>query len=75
MGQAQYSTFVGGDALGQGSLNGRGEDFYVLGINFAYHVNPWFMTEAGYNYSKLNSDVYERSYTRNMVYLGFRASY
>jgi len=75
MGQAQYSTFVGGDAFGQGSINGRGEDFYVLGINFAYHVNPWFMTEAGYNYSKLNSDVYDRSYTRNMVYLGFRASY
>ncbi|HEX3716768.1 MAG TPA: outer membrane beta-barrel protein [Verrucomicrobiae bacterium] len=75
MGQAQYSTFVGGDYYGQGSLNGRGENFYVLGINLAYHFNPWFMTEAGYNYSKLNSDVYQRGYTRNMVYLGFRASY
>jgi hypothetical protein len=75
MGQAQYSTFVGGDYYGQGSINGRGEDFYVLGINLAYHFNPWFMTEAGYNYSKLNSDVGGRGYTRNMVYLGFRASY
>jgi hypothetical protein len=76
MGQAQYSTFVGGDYYyNQGSLNGRGENFYVLGINLAYHFNPWFMTEAGYNYSKLNSDVYQRGYTRNMVYLGFRASY
>jgi hypothetical protein len=75
MGQAQYSTFVGGDSLGQGSVDGRGEDFYVLGVNLAYHFNPWFMTEAGYNYSKLNSDITDRSYTRNMVYVGIRASY
>ena len=71
LGQAQWSTFNGG---GPG-YNGQGEDFYIVGLNFAYHFNPWLLTEAGYDYSKLNSDIYDRSYTRNQVYLGFRATY
>ena len=33
------------------------------------------MTEAGYNYSKLNSDLQFRSYTRDVMYLGIRAVY
>jgi hypothetical protein len=75
MGQAQWSIFNGGDAAGQGSINGDSEDFYVLGLNLAYHFNPWFLTEAGYDYSKLNSQVAGRSYTRNQVYFGIRGTY
>jgi len=71
MGQAQYSTFNGGGA----GFNGRDENFYVLTMNLAYHINPWWMTELGYNYSKLNSEIPYRSYTRNMVYVGVRATY
>jgi len=44
-------------------------------MNLAYHINPWWMTELGYNYSKLNSEIPYRSYTRNMVYVGVRATY
>jgi hypothetical protein len=82
MGQAQWSTFNGGDEVGAGglgvagtSIDGKSENFYVLGLNVAYHFNPWFLAEAGYDYSKLNSEIPDRSYTRNQVYLGFRGTY
>jgi hypothetical protein len=71
MGQAQLSTFVGGGS----GYDGKEEDFFILQINFAYHINPWLTTEAGYNYSKLNSDLAFRAYTRDVMYLGFRATY
>jgi hypothetical protein len=71
MGQAQVSTFVGGGS----GYNGKEEDFFIAQINFSYRLNPWLSTEAGYNYSKLNSDLAERAYTRDVVYLGFRATY
>jgi len=71
LGQAQFSEFDGG-GLG---YNGKGEDFFVAGINANYEINKFVSTEAGYNYSKLNSDLPDRSYTRNFVYLGVRATY
>jgi hypothetical protein len=71
LGQAQFSTFDGGGV----GYNGKGEDFFVAGINASYAVNKFVSTEAGYNYSKLNSDLPDRSYTRNFVYLGVRATY
>ncbi len=75
MGQAQWSTFVDGDAAGVGSVNGDRDDFYVAGINLAYHFNPWFLAEAGYDFSRLDSQVAFRSYTRNQIYFGVRGTY
>jgi hypothetical protein len=75
MGQAQWSIFNEGNEAGQGSINGDSEDFYVIGLNLAYHFNPWLLTEAGYDYSKLDSEIAGRSYTRNQVYFGFRGTY
>jgi len=71
LGQAQISTFVGGGP----NFDGKTDQFFLLNINFAYHFNPWLLAETGYNYSKLNSDLLERSYTRDVMYLGFRAVY
>jgi hypothetical protein len=71
LGQAQFSSFNGGGT----GYDGRGEDFFIAGGNVAYHFNQFVSTEAGYNYSKLNSDLIDRSYTRNFVYLGVRATY
>ena len=34
-----------------------------------------FLAEAGYDYSKLDSEVAGRSYTRNQVYVGVRGTY
>jgi hypothetical protein len=71
MGQAQFSSFNGGGV----GFDGKGEDFFVAGVNATYHVNQFVSTEAGYNYSKLNSDLPDRSYTRNFLYIGVRATY
>jgi hypothetical protein len=69
LGQYQNSRFNGGDEAG------LSDDFFILGVNFAYHFNPFVLVEAGYNWNKLNSDIPYRGYTRNMVYLGVRGSY
>ena len=69
LGQFQHSTFNGG------TVNGQSEDFYVVGLNFDYKFNPYFSAETGYNWYKLASDVSGRDYTRNMVYIGVRATY
>jgi hypothetical protein len=71
MGQAQLSDYVGG---GPG-FDGKSERFFVLQVNVAYHFNPWLTTEAGYNYSRLLSDLAFREYTRDVMYIGFRATY
>ncbi len=71
MGQAQLSTFVGGGI----GYDGRDEQFYVVQANLSYRFSPWLVTEAGYNYSKLNSELPNRAYTRDFVYLGLRATY
>jgi Putative beta-barrel porin 2 len=71
MGQAQLSTFVGGGP----EFDGKEDQFFILQVNFTYHINPWLMTEAGYNYSRLKSDLPDREYARDFMYLGFRATY
>jgi hypothetical protein len=71
LGQAQFSTFDGGGT----GYNGESEDFFVAGINANYAVSKFVSTEAGYNYSKLNSALPDRGYTRNFVYIGVRATY
>jgi len=71
MGQAQLSTFVGG---GPG-FDGKEDQFFILNVNFAYHFSPWLMAEAGYDFSRLKSDLAFREYTRDFMYLGFRATY
>jgi hypothetical protein len=69
MGQFQHSVFNGG------ALNSESENFFIMGLNFAYRFNDYFNAEAGYNWYKLVSDVTIRDYTRNMVYIGVRATY
>jgi hypothetical protein len=71
MGQAQISTFVGGGP----TFDGKDEQFFILTVNLAYHFTPWLTGEAGYNFSKLKSDLPFRSYTRDVMYLGVRATY
>lgn len=67
--QGQRSTFEGGGS------DGDVEYLLLSGINLAYHFNPHFLAEAGYNFDRLDSDISNRSYTRNRVYIGIRATY
>ena len=71
LGQAQWSTFQGGGA----GYDNKDEDFYIAGINVAYHINPFLLAEAGYNFNRLLSDIPDRAYVRNQVYIGIRATY
>ncbi len=69
LGQIQHSSFRGG------GLDGKVEDLGAVGVNFAYQVNAFLTAEAGYNYDRLDSDLTGRSFTRNRVYFGLRATY
>jgi hypothetical protein len=69
MGQFQHSAFNGG------TEDGHSEDFFITGLNIAYQFNPYLSAETGYNWNKLVSDVSGRDYTRNIVYIGVRATY
>jgi hypothetical protein len=71
LGQAQWSSFNGGGA----AFDNKNEDFYVAGVNLAYRINPFLLAEAGYNFNRLISDLPDRAYVRNQVYIGLRATY
>jgi hypothetical protein len=70
--QYQNSAFSG---AGSGSVLNDTDDYFIAGANAAYHFNQYFLAEAGYNFDKLNSQIVDRSFTRHVVYLGFRATY
>jgi len=74
VGQVQRSEFGGTQDTGQTDM------FYLVGLNFAYQFNQFLSAEVGYNYDRLDSDVVyadgnSRSFTRNRVYIGIKASY
>ena len=68
-GQVQNSQYHGG------SLDGQSDMFYVIGLNFEYRFNPHLSAHAGYNYDRLDSDLPQRSFDRNRVYVGVTATY
>jgi hypothetical protein len=69
LGQVQHSSFRGG------GFDGKVDTLGAVGVNFAYQVNAFVTAEAGYNYDRLDSDVVGRSFTRNRIYFGLRATY
>lgn len=71
LGQYQFSEF------NQGANNGQSDNYFTVGLNLAYEINQYLTAETGYNYDRLDSNVTSgnRSYTRNRVYIGLRASY
>lgn len=73
-GQLQGGTFQ------NGAYDGETDWFYMAGINLEYRFNQHFTGEVGYNFDRLDSDLdsmypFGRSYSRNRVYLGVRATY
>ncbi len=68
LGQFQHSTFKGGIDDGRVELLG------TVGVNLSYQVNSFVSADAGYNYDRLDSEI-GRSYTRNRLYFGLRATY
>ncbi len=68
-GQFQYSEFNGGN------FDGDSERLYLVGLNIEYRFNPNFSAEIGYDYDKQDSDIAERTFDRNRVYIGVKAGY
>jgi len=78
LGQYQYNTFEKGQPSQVGSsisFKDKAENFWLVGLNFTYEINRFLAAEAGYNYDRLDSDLAFRTFTRNRVYIGLRASY
>jgi hypothetical protein len=69
MAQAQFSAFEGG------TVHDDRELYLLTGVNLSYDINKFLAAEIGYNYDRLDSDLQMRSYSRNRVYIGLRASY
>lgn len=83
--QHQMSDFVGSKTS---VLNGVSENMTSLGLTLSYRINAYLSAEGTYFFDDLDSGVLWRSgalvaqggaplrsYTRNRVFLGFRASF
>lgn len=64
--QYQYSEFVGASAH---------EDIFSGGASLSYEVTSNISVEASYFYDKLTSEIQDRSFVRNRIFLGVRATY
>jgi len=71
LGQYQHNKFENASA----TFKDKTENFWLVGVNLTYEINRFLAAEAGYNYDHLDSDLAFRSFTRNRVYVGLRASY
>jgi hypothetical protein len=69
MGQVQHSSWEGG------TFDGDNETIYLVGLNLEYRLNRHVALETGYSFDRLSSDVPHRTYDRNRVWVGVRATY
>jgi hypothetical protein len=67
--QYQNSTYYGG------AIDGAAENYYLVGLSLQYRFTPNFSAEVGYNYDNVKSDIANRGYDRNRVYVGVTGSY
>jgi hypothetical protein len=72
LGQYQNSAFSGAF---NATYKDQTEDYFSAGLNLEYTINQYLAAETGYNFDRLSSDLASRSFTRNRVYIGLRASY
>jgi len=70
-GSAQNSIFQHGGA----EFNDKSERFYEFGANLEYVFNANFSAHIGYDFDRLDSEIPNRSYSRNKAYIGATASY
>jgi len=68
---AQYQN----SSFNQGVANNKEDNLFMVGVNLGYKINEFLSAEAGYNYDRLSSDLGQRSYYRDRVYIGIKATY
>jgi hypothetical protein len=59
----------------EGALDGDADNYFLAHMGLDYEINQFLSTGLGYDFSRLDSDISNRSFTRNVVYVGIRASY
>lgn len=66
----------GSDPTGA-AIDGATEDFVTAQLNLDYKISQYFTATATYNFDDLSGDSQfsDRSFTRNRVFLGVRATY
>lgn len=74
--QYQHSTYE------SGFNDDTADDYFLAGVNLTYEFNRFIAAELGYNFDRLDSDLsainngtWNRSFTRNRVYIGIRGTY
>jgi hypothetical protein len=67
--QYQNSAYNGG------AYNNQVDNFYLVGLNCEYRFNPHLSAEVGYSYDCLGSNIPDRGFDRNRVYVGVTGSY
>ncbi len=71
LGQYQNSQFNGGGPI----LNGQADDLFLVGVTFRYQINQFLSTDIGYSFDRLDSDLTNRSFSRNRVFAGLKATF
>ncbi len=71
LGQYQNSTFNGG---GPG-VDGRADALFLVGMTLRYQINQFLSTDVGYSFDRLDSDLTGRSFSRNRVFAGLKATF
>ncbi|KAF0177013.1 MAG: hypothetical protein FD161_2734 [Limisphaerales bacterium] len=72
IGQYQLTTF---NQSNDPVEHNKSDNFFSVGCNLEYKFTQFWSAEAGYNYDRLDSDLNGRSYYRNRIYLGFKATW
>ncbi|NJK90969.1 MAG: outer membrane beta-barrel protein [Blastochloris sp.] len=73
-GAFKLGTFEQDQALAPG-LTSLEENTFSLQLRASYAWTNWLSTEAGYNHTTVDSDIFGREYHRNQFYLGLRGTY
>lgn len=71
LGQWQHSVYNGG---GPG-FDGKVDSYLLANVNLEYRFSHNWAGELGYNFDHLDSDLGGRSFSRNRVYGGVKASF
>ncbi len=69
LGQIQNSQYHGG------AFDSNSDMWYLVGVNLEYRFNPHLSAQVGYNYDLLDSQIPNRGFDRNRVFLGVTAAY
>ena len=67
--QLQHNSFNGG------ASNNSKDVSFLFGANLDYDITEYLTAQAGYAFDRLDSDTALRSFTRNRVYLGLKATF